>query len=241
MPTPIWIGSSTLDETSDSPQWTFADRYQCVRTFRGPYATALASAPMPGTAGTGDYEGYFVWSSVVTKEPGGVGKLVITYGPGITTIPPSGAGGSAVLPLDECGITMERLDKPIQTHPRYASLSGDLIDGITSLLQNPAEYGEQYGPDVAADSLALELYEKMKRGFTVYPLWVPVYKWRSFFWTEPTATNGGFIQTPYGPVHPPAIDWLRQADSLDFNGTHWVLERSWIGGPDVDTDVYPAQ
>jgi hypothetical protein len=238
MSSPIWSGSSSLIEASDSPDWSFSEKITCTRVFRGPYATALSSAPFPGAAGTGDLLNYYVKSSRVSREERGIGKLQIIYEAGNDTF--EGGGPSALLPPDECGITMERLDRPIETHPRYSMLSDEMVDSVKLLLQNYDEYKADYEADVLLDSVASEMWSKMKRGFTVYPIWVPVYRWAIHSWTCPSASEGGFIETPYGPITGPSIDWLRQADSINFNGTHWVLERSWIGGPEVDTDVYPA-
>lgn len=206
---------------------------------------------MRGSIGTGaappfGQAGMLVASSEVTRERGGAGVLKINYEWGSTSGEPP---GGATLPPEECGISMERIDIPLERHPTYATLAEVEVNAVRQLLQNFHEYAEKVGPedvrqyqDIVADSAdAQDLWHKMKRGFTHYPLWVPVYRWRLYYWTPPACTAGGYVEIPGGPVTPPAdVDFLRQADSLDYNGSHWVLERSWISGPDIDTDIYPV-
>jgi hypothetical protein len=248
--TPDWNGSLDLLETSDSPDWQFAEKYTCTRTFRGPYATTLSSVPMPGAFGTGDLSGYVVSSSRVSREPGGVGKLQIVYVPWSMTFEGGGPAG-ALLPPDECGISMDRQDIPLWKHSRYSHLTDMEIEAVNLLIQNFDEYAGKVPPTSTGESRtyieivedeadAEELYTKLLRGFTAYPIWVPLYRWKLHYWACPAATTGGYCESPNGPIPAPETDWIRQADQLDFNGTHWVLERSWMGMPDLDHDIYPA-
>jgi hypothetical protein len=143
-----------------------------------------------------------------------------------------------LLPPDECNISMERLDRSLETHSRYAGLSETVVDAMRLLLQNYDQYKDDYESVVTGSTLGNELWKKMKRGFISYPIWTPVYRWKLYFWAAPPATEGGYKEIPGGPITGPDTDWIRQADQLDFNGTHWVLERSWIGVPDLDVDIY---
>lgn len=238
--TPIWKGSSTLEEQPNSPEWVFGDKIQCVRTFRGPYATVLAATPLAGALGTGDQLGLVVAESRIVKEKGEVGLLTVRYEWASTSGNPS---QGTTLPMDECSVTQEKLETALEKHSRYASLTEAELDAVRLLLQNYDQYSAEYEATVTGTALAEELWQKLKRGFTHYVTYYPVYRWKLYSWTPPTAEKGGFIQDPFGPIAVPAdVVWLRQGDQLSFNGSHWVLERSWLGGDAsaIDSDIYPA-
>src|SRR5689334_12912331 len=116
-PAPIFKGSTALIDQPGSPAWTFGESVEMVRTLRGQYAIALASAPGRGALGTGTAAGLRVLESTVQHERGGLGVLTIKFGP----IPGQAFNNIPVPPEEE---TLERgvLTFGVETHPLFASL-----------------------------------------------------------------------------------------------------------------------
>jgi hypothetical protein len=242
--TPIWKGSTDLEEQPNSPEYTNGERIVCVRNFKGPYATALAAAPVRGSQGTGDQTGWLVDESRVVREKGGVGSLTIRYVPDAASLLPSWPGASSTtLPLDECSVSHEKLETALEKHVNYSSLTEAQRDAVRLLLQNYDQYKADYEATVTGHALTNQLWLKLKRGMTHYVTYYPVYRWTLYSWQPPVGEAGGYIQTPYGPISVPgSVVWLRQGDQIKHNGSHWVLERSWLGGDaaSIDADIYPT-
>src|SRR5947207_15744681 len=103
-----WQGSVLLWEQANSPQWSFSDRVVCVRTWRGPYAAALAASVLKGTIGTGPQIGMLVAESNVTREKAGIANLTVRYeGPAQGTLRPP-----------EAEILGERGESPVENNVR---------------------------------------------------------------------------------------------------------------------------
>lgn len=239
----VWKGSTALEEQATSPAWEFGDRVQMVRTFMGPHALCLSSAPLKGTAGTGPAAGMRVSVSRVQRLRGTVGQLTITY----ETNGQPAQGGQ--LPPDEVDIEPNKIEKALGKHPLYSTLSDAILEQVKDAAQLPKEADRRAAAALfAANATATKLYQKLLRDFTHFPLYPPVYRLTLYSWGPPASLNaGGYRETPPSvPVAPPtvlgiwALGWIREGDRLAYNGTHWKTQRSWIGIPDLDTDVYPA-
>lgn len=241
MPTVIRKGSTALIEQPGSPRWTFGESITCTRQFTASdHAVALAAAPMRGAIGTGIVSGYRVRETVVNRVRGGLGELIINY----ENFPGLVPGQGAQLPNDEAEITGDDVERALQRHPRYAGLSQDTLDAINTMLHSAKDGATwtEIKPEVVANALALELYLKLRRDFTHYVTPAPVYRLVIYSWTPPTnLSQGTFRQAPpTSPIVAPAgLDWLRKPDRLTWNGSHWVLEKKWIGYVDLDDDIYP--
>lgn len=238
MPT-HYKGTQALVEAPTSPEWLFGENIAVTRSFSGPYSVCLSSAPFRGAAGTGIVAGYVVTESRVRRQRGGLGELVIQYGLPGGVVP----GDGAQLPPDEAEIQNEKLERALAKHPRYSSLTEVLLNHINVLLET-SDDGKRATAlaAVTASVLALELYQKLKRGETHYLIYAPVYRLVLHSWTAPGAlSSGGFRQTPpSAPILPPGDNqWLREGDRATFNGTTWQVEKKWIGVPEWDADIYP--
>lgn len=238
MGTPIWRGTSALIEQANSPKWTFGEQIQLDRIFKGPYAVCLASAPGYGAIGTGVATGLRVRESTVTRERGSIGMLVITFEPfrsaPLENIP---------LPEDTEELRQDHLEYALEKHELFKALTSQDLSDIKTVLETSWE-DKDHQP--AVDRInrtfaAQQLLAKKQKGTTHYFEFPPVYVRKSYTWVEPSTLNGGgVIETP-NTVRislPAGFKFLRQADTLAWNGTHFELKREWIGSQDIDSDLY---
>ena len=236
----IWKGSPVLLEASNSPRWSFGERITCTRIFRGPWALALSSAPMRGALGTGDMAGMQVSESMVEREKPGQGVLTIKYE---THGQPT---QGAQLPADEIRCELSQQEVDLRKHSRYEVLTAENFTDLKTLLETDKD-SSQYG--LAFDrlyedensSLAEELLQKLQRGQTHYVVYTATIRVTKHYWTPPGGLSvGGYRESPPSDIiSPPAGDYLRAADSLVYNGSTWQLDQQWVGGPDLDSDIYP--
>jgi hypothetical protein len=251
VPVPSWQGLTTLSEIDTSPEIVLGERVTVTRTFHGPHQTCLRSAPGRGARGTGIAAGLFVAESQIKRERGGRGVLIIRYEPSGQF----GGGGllnQTSLPPNEYYIDQDRFDRPLEKNLRYSDLSEYAIGAVQSAVRNPdGIWGEIFrSPEDfpnqtrffgANFNRLIELYKKLIRGFTTYSIYPPVMRLVSYSISFPNVSGGGFREfPPLFPTLPRNFEFLRQADKVAWNGSHWRLEKSWVGGPDLDHDVYPA-
>lgn len=235
----IWKGTTALVEQPSSPQWQFGERVTCRRIYRGPYALCLSSAPLRGWLGTGEAFGLRVAQSSVQKvERGGIGELVIDYE---TNGQPEQGG---TLPPDEFTVKSADQEVALRKHPNYVdAISDEVYHEIRVALEttDPTKY-EDAIVAIAVNPPADELYAKLQRDFTHYKGQSAILSVKSFYWDVPAGlTAGGFRQTPpFASIFFPAgLEWLRDADDYTWNGTHWEVDRKWLGAEELDHDIYP--
>ena len=243
MPSSIWRGSLLLIEQPTSPQWVFSDKVTVTRTWKGPYALALSSAALKGTAAVVSGNNMRVVQSTVSKERGGIGTLVISYD---NDGQPS---QGAQLPLDEVTISVEKQERSLKSHPRYDGVTEAMkgqIDDLVSIKTTDSSYASMRAA-VAAVPLGNELYLKLRSGQVSYVFYTPTFKNTLHYWTPPGGlTVGGFRTNPPASTVPlptgsalGALSWLREGDSVAYNGSTWQVTQAWLAGPDLDTDIYP--
>jgi len=225
-----------LQEQPGSPVIEYAEKATRTQTFKGPYALALSSALARGTVGTGTDEGWVVARCVVAKEPRNIGVLTIVWEAG-------GVAAGAELPPLKFSCKPHRIPRPLKYNPRYAALTAAQLDAIDKALEADSVKGNQYYQSFVGVALALELFNKRKRGQESYMLYGLEYSYTTATWTLPALTLGGFIDTPDGPMAgalPAGASWLRLADDFQFTGSYYETVRSWIGSPsgDWDADIY---
>lgn len=239
----VWRGTAALVEQADSPHWVFGEQIRMVRRFMGPHGACLASAPLKGALGGGIATGLRVAQSTVTRQKAGIGTLAIEYETQPGEVPLQGQQ----LPEDEAEITDDEKEEQLKNHPKYETVTIKQHGHINTVLNTAWDSQENQDAyfsllEDPAGALAVNLLEKLQKGFTHYPEASPVYRLTLYFWDRPTGlSSGNFRQAPPNdPIVPPAgLDWIRKPDRLTHNGTHWVLVRRWQGYKNLDTDVYP--
>lgn len=247
MPSVIWKGradlftdgvNTTLLETPDSPQYTFGERTTCIRKFRGLHSLCLSSAVPRGAIGTGDMAGFYVSQCQVNRMPKQVGELIISY-------EAYSSSSGATLPPDEYGLRPFEVNPKIERHPLFADLTDEEREDVRAWVDAPDPTTRAANKLLVTDATAQLLGQKLLKGLESYYLAGWTYSWSLYSWTIPTLTNGAYIETPGGPLAGylgTGVDWLRQADDMEFDGFKYKLTRTWLGGPTGhwDTDIYPT-
>ena len=239
MPTILWRGQTTLVEQPDSPRWEFSERVLCVRVLKGTYALCLASAPMRGALGTGDMSGLRVDKSTVARETGGIGTLTIT----LESNGQPAQGAQLPPDVERCETIEAELE--LKKHPLFQEIPLGILHAIDIVIERVAEDDEyQRASDsiFAYGGLAEDLLNKLRRGLTTYPEPGVRYSRRTYYWESPEYLNfGNDRETPVAITIGLPIDlqWLRRPDTVEFDGTHYVVESSWVGSKELDSDLWP--
>jgi hypothetical protein len=235
MPEPQWFGTETLVEQAGSPQWDFGDTITATQVFKGPHALCLSSAPLKGTAGSGDFAGLLVSKATVVREKGGIGLLTITYEGWLIS---EGEGGQ--VPSDEVEIELIQQELAIEKHPKFSLIDTDGIRAAHAYVDAKEDKEITQFDWLFQYEDTTELVRRLQRGQDHYVMYVPVYVWTSYYITEPFVDPGGYPEDPFGPATAPlGFEWLRAGDTLSFTGAFWKLTRRWIAGLEVDGYIYP--
>lgn len=96
--------------------------------------------------------------------------------------------------------------------------------------------GAAVGPAIPYDALVHELFVKLRRGKTSYPIWLPTFNRKSYSWGAPALNGDNRIESPPSAplAPPPGLTWLRVPDEPRWDGSKWVVESQWFGAPDWD-------
>jgi hypothetical protein len=253
MPDIIWKGKSSLFtagvntvlvEQPDSPEFNYGEVPTCTRKYKGLHSLCKSSALYSGTLGTGDMDGWTVKSSKVTRAPRQIGLLEVQWQMtgAIGSGGGEGGGGELQLPQDEYGLQPFDINPKIERHSIYADFDEEQWAEVRAVVDGTiSDDRERFVASLTP--LQTALVEKLHRGQENYYLAGWTYSWSTHHWDVPTLSAGGFLETPGGPLAGylgSGIHWLRQADSLEFNGTTNKRTMTWIGGPvgHWDTDFY---
>jgi hypothetical protein len=198
----------------------------------------------------------------VKRIPGDRGVLIVTLaGPLDDSRKPEGWDFA-----DDYDLLWERIEKPIETHPRYSkglNLNGgpaglEPTKGLGALyhkndkityFDKVAEYFSETDPekkaaiitDLAGYPLALELITKKKAGIDSWITFAPVVKVTQTKDSPPTAKRCAvrvFSLPVKGFKSPPGYQWLLTADQWTKNNKTRV--REYTGGEIVDPELYPV-
>lgn len=119
--TPIWIGSTDVRETKDSPDISVdATRFSITRVYEGPYEKCVSGQPEEGQSFPDMPAAVMITRVRVQKLAGGIGRITVTA----ETSGPS--EDTPFAPTYE--IEWRPVEKKIETHSRYA----DGTDGTTA-------------------------------------------------------------------------------------------------------------
>ena len=247
MPTVVWKGKSSLFtagvntvlvEQPDSPTYVWGE--SCVRKFKGLHSLCMSSGVDPYTLGTGAMSGWYVTKCTVNRLPKQIGELIIEYKPVGGS---GGSGGGSALPADEVGLEPFEINPRLETNSYFTTLTPtelasvrDAVDGVDPTRSTAY---------AALGVLAKKLADKQRKGMDSYYLAGITYTWATYSWSMPGSMSlGGVIEAPGGPwssdLNTTDFAWLRQADSLSFDGSKYKLTSRWIGAPNGhwDTDIY---
>ncbi len=239
----IWRGLRTLLEQSNSPSITFGEEIRMTRIFRAPYSVALGSAPGKGALGVGAAAGLRVREATVQHEKAGIGLLTIEY----ESIPGQPYENVPLPPTTE---QLERSSNEfsVTSHPLFASLDDRTLSNVNTLINTaPSDpLNEQAFEELATlpqpqKATSENLYRKLRKGITFYRQYPPEFVRTSYHWDEPlNPSGGGYIETPVPFLIniPAGFQWLREADSVEHNGTFYVLREKWTGGKNIEADLY---
>jgi hypothetical protein len=234
--------NTVLVEQPDSPIYEFTrTTAKCTRKFRGLHSLCLSDALSPGTVGSGDMSGWIVSKSTINRLPKQIGELVIEY----DATAAGGAGGVAVLPLDEYDLQPFEINPRTEQNPFFNDLTADERADVRRAVdsQDDAVRSTKYA---ALGTLAKKLADKLIAGRDSFYLAGWTYTWSSYSWDLPdTIDNGGYIAAPGGPLETliasnSSVTWLRQCDHLEWTGHCYKITRTWLGAPNGhwDTDLY---
>ena len=239
----VWRGTLALVEQPTSPEITLGrDGYTMICTYRGgPYNLCVSSAAYPGALGTGLASGYRVAETRIAREKGTIGMLSIRFE---VNGPPPGA----TLPANDEGLSFQELDRGIHDHPQFNTISraehGYCRSVVETADTDPAHTDALFRIGALTggkEQLCYRLIELIQKDITSFRAWFPKYSRTIFSWTPPSTTSaGGFVQTPPNPLValPAGVTWLREGDSVTYDGTHYRHELRWFGATDLEPGIY---
>ena len=249
---PIQLGQvTTVIETADSKQLTLDVKTTLVRSYKGPYSVCKLGAVPRGALGVGEMLGWVVAKCELLPERGGIATLRMTW-------ETATADSGQPLPADEISLEPFEVNPKVERNGFFSILSPEEIQNVKNAAQNfndtQANNGENLTNGIADSThlaKAQSLLAKYKRGIETFYLAGFTYSWSRYYYGIPTLDNGGYAQSPQGPLagnFPSGIVFLRKADSLansGVNGGVYKLTKTWLGGPMLggvgywDPDLYP--
>jgi hypothetical protein len=227
-----WRGSTVIQEDPNSPELQNTQNgVNVVRTYNGQYSLLAAATPSRGAL---TVDG-MVDEVNLKRAPGGRGILVVKYGPF------SFAGLDAPFGLLE--VEWLEVQKKLEQHPRYQSggasaLSNADLDAIeewrstTSAVERTAKFD-------ALSTNAQDFAAKVTRGQDSWVIYAPVARQTLRFSSEPFASRCGVIQSPPPGIAIFGYQYLKTADRISGQGTHWEQTREWTGADFWDSEIYP--
>lgn len=245
-PTHKNLGS--LIEAENSPLYELTDQgITQTRTYHATFSVCLANRLYPGTAGGvgTPQEGYQIKNCRVESLGSEQGRLIYVW-------EANGSGSGATLPPDEVSVQADNQSPRVERHPIFKPLetmtvgtpAEDVLDIVENAVRAQSKLARQDEIDkLTAIPLALKLIDKLQRGQESYYMASLRYLWATHSWSVPNISRGGYRQSPLGPLanyFVGDIDWLREADDLQYSNGIWKWTSSWLGTPggDWDMDLY---
>ena len=230
---PQYVGANWV-ESEDSPRYTFGEKAQMVRQFKGPWATAVTMIPPRGT-----WEGFYkVVGGTLNKSRGEQGVLVVNY----ECAAQGGAGTDPV--TDKWRCEELEVNPPLARHPKFSALTADKLDNAAAAVKGADDAAKETAQRwiTSQHDAVLDKYVSLLKASTenFYRSGL-TYTWVSQSYALPALTMGGYIQSPLGPgaIYLPAnFSWLRLADLPDYDGQRYTVTRRWKGAGDGHWDSY---
>ena len=250
--TPIWIGSSNLNaltgklaHTPESGAFKYAERITYTTQLAGRYADAFAYAndhhrgaiftlTIKDTSTSGDF---CVEDTSLESQKGGKAIVTVNY------------LYLGVVPVDEFALTPFEITPPIERNGYFSVLTENDIQIARQIYNSATQAGASSLTNWVTGTTnyikATDLVYKWFKGQETYYLSGLKFQHTLYSFTAPTASPGGFIQTPTGAfatyISDAGMSWLRQSDEVLWSNGLWKLTRTWLGAPagHWDTDLYP--
>lgn len=245
--TPTHKNLGSLIEASESPIYEIGETITQTRIYHATISVCLANIVFKGTAGTGAQSGYQVQRCTVTSLGGSQGRLTLVW-------EANASGSGATLPPDEVAVQADNQSPRVERHPIFKPLEDQKVGAVGSeeyvldLVENAVRAQTRTDREtalgkLAAVPLALKLIKKLQRGQESYYAASLRTAWVTHSWDLPSISRGGFrdpVQGPLAGYFVSDIDWLREADDLQYSNGIWRWTRSWLGSPEWDPDIYTA-
>lgn len=211
-----------------------------TRIYAAKLSVCESNVVFEGAAGSGDESGYVVSRCSVTPLGSEQGQLTIVF-------EAAGSGSGATLPPDEVSVQPDNQNPRVERHPIFKPLEGQTVSGesVLAIVQSAVLAQDSAARTSQTDKLdtnplAQKLVEKLLRGQESFYMATFRYSWATHSWSVPSISRGGFRQSPLGPLagyFVSDIDWLREADDLQYNNGIWRWTRTWQGAPGATFDV----
>jgi hypothetical protein len=220
--------SPGLKEAPNSGRVELGEQQRYFQIFVGKYTDCLAAVVYKGTVGSGGViDGLIAENCTVDKTRGEAAALTITW---------LGFGGATNLPADTFSLQPSEQNPNMETHPHFATVVSDPVQlakiRSAGLVASSAESQSSY--DDLSDPDEVLLADLLRNGHTNFYDAAFRYQWTIHFFSLPTLSRGGFIDTPGGPLAATisglSLDCLREADALDYDNGIYKLTRSWLCG-----------
>jgi len=244
--TPVWVGSSALQESPDSPQISLSkEGLTYTKIFTGPFATIEAAMPVRFAAVTGVPTGLGVDMATIKNGPGGVATLTI-----VCCQSPSQGIGETPIPIEE--IEWVEVQRPLKSHKMFQADGvnelddGDLSDLVAWQNQDNSAQMKIFkfptgsgATDTLSDN-ATVYAKKWLRGQEYYNEYAPVYKKTLTLGSAPYTGGCGIIEAPVTSetTVPPYYQWLKNADRSIKRSRTYERVQEWLGAWWWDPDIY---
>jgi hypothetical protein len=247
--TPIWLGSTVITETPDSPQYGHdATRFYLSRFYEGPYDACVANAPVQGNAFIDFPVAVLIVDVQIKRKPGNIGRIEVRAESQISDSNPAA-------PTYE--VEWVEVDRPLLMNPRYAvggsgakvltaqdvAMIGKWEEEDNPVLKNAFQYkvpqdNANPGAGSAAptgtttvNSVTFNVYTlsanaqdyaaKRLKGIESYRFWAPVARQTLETYTLPTVNPCGVIENPPSAIGVPSgYVWQRSAQRATKTGRY---------------------
>ena len=248
--TPTWRGSRNVTEVPDSPDILYSnDKDTCTRVFHGPYADVMRAVPLRGQSMRGIPAAFTVETVRVVHAKGGKGIMTVTLNAAPTT---SSSNSDSNNPVTEPEVEIDnvQLERPIEKHPRYKTVTEDdlaLISEYFSASKDRRAAIMRFFSGSADHDLALELLKHKIRGVESYLLFPPVVKRTAEYRRLPATEKCGAILTASalkaklnGEPVPSGFEYMKTSDRASRTGRHGRYKRTeeWTGAQVWDRHLY---
>lgn len=258
---PNIVGDLAIHEAPDSPSWSFQDVTKCTRTFNGPYAQLLSSAPQKGSSMDDIGDNMVVISSALVRRAPNMAVLTVQL-VGTTVDIPSSANQAYSETVEIDWIAVQ---KDLRTHPKFAE-EGNLwpnpkpitLEGWAKIEQWRAEtdialktatprfkYKDKNDAVQELTDNETIAAKKILKATDSYNVYAPVIRKTSVFKNQPQSGSCGIVGPPDVDADiPDAGDgdvflWLKTASRvIQQTDQNWQLIEEWTGADSIDLDLY---